>query len=228
MPGSHPQVPVQGAGRLVADFDDPASTALPQIRISRLCKSRSSGTGSSGSYGSGRLGEPDAGGPEHRDDRGITAVGKRPALAGLLQFRKFYAGEDRHGFSVTFGGRSLAIGSGRSSSSAHHLKNCCSARYWLLAYAALYPLSRYTIHRSISCLSACSRLLPPGLSGLPEQMGSGEHLTPAMMPAPHHPRVQRSADPGQLRGQRRRRHAQHGHGRPPRPTKPPAAPKTRP
>jgi hypothetical protein len=36
-------------------------------------------------------------------------------------------------FSVTLGGRSLAIGSGRPSLPAHHLKNCCKARYWLLA-----------------------------------------------------------------------------------------------
>ena len=33
-------------------------------------------------------------------------------------------------FSVTFGARSRAIGSGRSSSAASHLKNCCSARLW--------------------------------------------------------------------------------------------------
>ena len=36
-------------------------------------------------------------------------------------------------FSVTRGGRSLAIGFGRPSSPAHHSKNCCKARYWLLA-----------------------------------------------------------------------------------------------
>ena len=40
-------------------------------------------------------------------------------------------------FPVTFGGRSRTIGSGSCSSSAHHLKNCCSARYWLLTYASL-------------------------------------------------------------------------------------------
>ena len=40
-------------------------------------------------------------------------------------------------FSVTSGGRSRIIGSGSCSSSAHHLKNCCSARYWLLTYASL-------------------------------------------------------------------------------------------
>jgi hypothetical protein len=34
---------------------------------------------------------------------------------------------------VTFGGRSPAIGSGTPSSADSHLKNCCSARYWLLA-----------------------------------------------------------------------------------------------
>jgi len=35
--------------------------------------------------------------------------------------------------SRTFGGWSLAKGSGRSSSADHHRKNCWSARYWLLA-----------------------------------------------------------------------------------------------
>ena len=33
----------------------------------------------------------------------------------------------------TRGGGSPAIGSGSSSSAASHLKNCCRARYWLLA-----------------------------------------------------------------------------------------------
>ena len=37
----------------------------------------------------------------------------------------------------TRGAASPAIGSGSSSSAASYLKNCCSARYWLLAYAAL-------------------------------------------------------------------------------------------
>jgi hypothetical protein len=36
-------------------------------------------------------------------------------------------------FSVTFGARSRAIGSGSCSSSASQRKNCCSARNWLLA-----------------------------------------------------------------------------------------------
>ena len=39
--------------------------------------------------------------------------------------------------SVTRGGCSPAIGSGSWSSAASHLKNCCRARYWLLAYAVL-------------------------------------------------------------------------------------------
>ena len=33
----------------------------------------------------------------------------------------------------TGGGYSPAVGSGSSSSAASHLKNCCKARYWLLA-----------------------------------------------------------------------------------------------
>ncbi len=36
-------------------------------------------------------------------------------------------------FTPTLGGFSRAIGLGCSSSSAYHLKNCCSARNWLLA-----------------------------------------------------------------------------------------------
>jgi hypothetical protein len=35
--------------------------------------------------------------------------------------------------TVTFGARSRAIGSGSSSSAARHLKNCRSARNWMLA-----------------------------------------------------------------------------------------------
>lgn len=44
------------------------------------------------------------------------------------------------------------IGSGTSSSAASHLKNCCSARNWLLAHAALYLSSSETIHSCTSCL----------------------------------------------------------------------------
>jgi len=40
-------------------------------------------------------------------------------------------------FSGTRGGCSPDIGSGSSSSADSHLKNCCRARYWLLAYAVL-------------------------------------------------------------------------------------------
>ena len=39
--------------------------------------------------------------------------------------------------AVTRGGYSPVIGSGSWSSADSHLKNCCRARYWLLAYAVL-------------------------------------------------------------------------------------------
>ena len=45
--------------------------------------------------------------------------------------------------TVTFGVRSRVIGSRDSSSPARHLKNCRSARNWMLAYALLY---RCTVH----------------------------------------------------------------------------------
>ena len=61
----------------------------------------------------------------------------------------------------TPGGFSPAIGSGISSSAASHLENCCRARYWLLAYAALYRSSSRTIHRWMSCLPTSSQLVRP-------------------------------------------------------------------
>ena len=76
-------------------------------------------------------------------------------------------------FSVTLGGRSPVIGSGRSSSAASHLKNCCRPRYWLLAYALLYRPSRHTIHSWISCPRTWS---PPRPGRLPGPVGSGEPL----------------------------------------------------
>ena len=63
--------------------------------------------------------------------------------------------------TVTFGARSRAIGSGSSSSAARHLKNCRSARNWMLAYALLYRSSSCTIHCWISWASACSQLVLP-------------------------------------------------------------------
>ena len=62
---------------------------------------------------------------------------------------------------VTCGARSRAIGSGDSSSSARHLKNCRSARNWMLAYAPLYRSSSHVIHCRISRASTCSQLVLP-------------------------------------------------------------------
>ena len=52
--------------------------------------------------------------------------------------------------TVTFGARSRAIRSGDCSSSARHLKNCRSARNWMLAYAPLYRPSSCAVHCWIS------------------------------------------------------------------------------
>jgi hypothetical protein len=72
-----------------------------------------------------------------RDDRRVAALLEAPAGARPFQPWEFVAGEDRDG---------LVGNAGRLHRSrrvwdlllAGHLKNCCSARYWLLAYAALY------------------------------------------------------------------------------------------
>ena len=97
MPGPDPQVPVQGTGSLVPDPDHPRPAALaahgdlppPQVdiaapRVTRVIPDP------------GQLPRPDPGRREHRDDRRVTPLGERAALAGLLQGRKFFAGEDRH------------------------------------------------------------------------------------------------------------------------------------
>jgi len=63
--------------------------------------------------------------------------------------------------TVTFGARSRVIGSGHCSSAARHLKNCRSARNWMLAYALLYRSSRCTIHCWMSRASTWSQLVFP-------------------------------------------------------------------
>ena len=77
------------------------------------------------------------------------------------------------GLSGTRGGFSPAIGSGISSSTASHLKNCCSARYWLLAYAALYRPSSQATH---SCTSRFPTSSQPVRFPSPAQVGGGEPL----------------------------------------------------
>lgn len=88
MAGPGPQVVVDAAGGLMADLDDPRLAALAadpdlpvlQVNIAAQRVARVIAD-------SGKLGQPDAGRPENRDDRVVPALGERPALAGLLQFR---------------------------------------------------------------------------------------------------------------------------------------------
>jgi hypothetical protein len=58
-------------------------------------------------------------------------------------------------------GTPQAIGSGISSSDASHLKNCCSARNWLLAYAVLYRSSSHTVHSCTSRRRTSSQRVRP-------------------------------------------------------------------
>jgi hypothetical protein len=134
MPCPDPDVTAGTDGGLVADPDDPRLTALapdrdlppPQVDITAL-----SILGVV--HDPGQFRKPDPRRPEHRDDREVAALGNdRPAQA-FSSLDSSPLVKTGMSFSVTLGGRSLAIGSGRSSSPAHHLKNCCRARYWLLA-----------------------------------------------------------------------------------------------
>ena len=68
----------------------------------------------------------------------MMAVSRRCAKvaagAGLVQPGQLVAGEDRDQLLRDRRGlHSPSVGSGSSSSAASHLKNCCRARYWLLA-----------------------------------------------------------------------------------------------
>jgi hypothetical protein len=88
VPGPDAEVAVQGYGCLVADPDDPGLAGLAAdgdlplrqvdvatLRVVRVVADRC------------QFGEPDAGGPEHRDDGGVPALSEGPARAGLLQGR---------------------------------------------------------------------------------------------------------------------------------------------
>src|SRR5271169_3962407 len=95
VPGAGPQVPVQAAGGLVADPDDAVLAALaadgdlplPQVDVTAA---RVTGVVPQ----AGQLGQPDAGRPEHRDDRGVAALGEAAARTGLFQPGQLLAGED--------------------------------------------------------------------------------------------------------------------------------------
>jgi hypothetical protein len=96
VPGAGAQVPVQAEGGLVADLDDPGLAALaadgdlplPQVDVA---EPRVTGVVPQG----GQLGQPDAGGPEYRDDRGIAALREAAAGTGVFQPGQLLAGEDR-------------------------------------------------------------------------------------------------------------------------------------
>jgi hypothetical protein len=72
----------------VADLDDPGfavlapdgNLPLPQIQVTTLRVLRVV-------TDSGEFGQPDTGRPEHRDDRGVAALGEAAARTGLPGFR---------------------------------------------------------------------------------------------------------------------------------------------
>lgn len=77
------------------------------------------------------------GAPEHGDHPSVAAVLEAPVGARPLQLTEFIAGEDRDGLVRDGWWLQPGRGVGISSSAASHSKNCCRARNWLPAYAAL-------------------------------------------------------------------------------------------
>ena len=133
VPGAHPQVADQAAGGLVPDLDGPHLGALaadgdfplPQVNVAApwvvgvVTDPR-------------QLGQADPARLEDRDDGRVAPLLETAARADTLQPRQFLIGKTGTGLPATCGGLSPAIGSGRSSSAASHLKNCCSARKLVL------------------------------------------------------------------------------------------------
>ena len=88
MTGPYPDIPVQGAGCVMGDLDNPHLAALPadgdlplpQVHIAGLQVVRVISD-------PGQLGGADAGDLEHGEDRGISPLVDAAALAGLRQLR---------------------------------------------------------------------------------------------------------------------------------------------
>jgi hypothetical protein len=136
VPGAGLQVPVEAPGGLVADLDDAVLAALasdgdlplPQVDVA---VPRVTGVVTE----AGQLGQPEK--MPVALNTAMIAVSRRwaklrPAHA-CSSFVSSPVVKTGTSFSVTRGGCSPSIGSGSSSSAASHLKNCCKARYWLLA-----------------------------------------------------------------------------------------------
>jgi hypothetical protein len=134
MPGPDPQVPVQGTGSLVPDPDHPRPAALaahgdlppPQVDIAAPRVTR--------------VIPVPASSPARIPVAVSTAmIAASRRWANVRPWQVFSRAESSSlvntgtSFSLTFGARSGAIGSGICSSSASHRKNCCRARNWLLA-----------------------------------------------------------------------------------------------
>ena len=89
VPGAGPQVAVEAAGRLMADLDGPGRTALaadadlPAAQVKVIAGGVVGVVADPGQLG--QLGQPDPGRGEHRDDRGVAALGEAAARTGLLE-----------------------------------------------------------------------------------------------------------------------------------------------
>jgi hypothetical protein len=127
MPGAGAEVPVQAAGGLVADLDDPVLAALavddelplPQVEITAAQADE--------------LGQPDAGRGEHGDDGGVAALGEAAARARPFQPRQLPGGEDRD--QLVGDARRLHPGHrvGQLVFGGRPFEELLQGRYWLLA-----------------------------------------------------------------------------------------------
>ena len=161
VPGPGADVPVEGAGGVVADLDRAGGGALavevdltvPQIDIAAL-----------------RVGWAIAEAREFGQADPVTAImaimaasrrcwNERPAQArsSRARSRRRRPGRACPGRAAVSAWPSVTD----FSLAASHLKNCCSARNWLLAYAALYRSSGRTVHCCTSCLPTCSQPARP-------------------------------------------------------------------
>ena len=172
VPGPGADVPVEGAGGVVADLDRAGRAALaadgdlavPQVDIAAP---RVAGVIADAR----EFGQAHPGGREHRDHGGVAALLERPAGAGALQPWQVPGGEDRDG-SVGDVRRSqpghrvrdLLLGGEPSEELLQRAELVAGVRGAVPAQQPRHPLLHVVL----------SDLLPAGPADLPQQVGGGE------------------------------------------------------
>src|SRR5271157_1792791 len=174
VPGADAEVPVEAAGGVEADLDDPGLAALavdgdlpvPQVHVAapRVV---------SVVPDSGQLRQADPGRPEHGDQGGVAALRERAARAGALQPWQVPCGEDRDGLVGDAGRLQPGHGVGDLVLGGEPLEELLEGTVLVAGVRGAVPVQQ-PHNPPLDVLLA--DLFPAGEAGLPAQVGSGEPL----------------------------------------------------